>query len=67
MASEAVKERIRRMIADEDPTKPLSDQAIADRLKEENIEIARRTVAKYRELLGLLPSSRRRQLLGAVK
>ncbi len=61
VASEAVKERIRQLIAEEDPKKPLSDQAIANLLKRENIDIARRTVAKYRELLGILPSSRRRQ------
>ncbi len=63
VASEAVKERIRHMIAAEDPAKPLSDQAIGDMLQEENIDIARRTVAKYREMLGILPSSRRRQIL----
>lgn len=63
LASEAVKDRIRRMIAAEDPAKPLSDQAIADKLRLQNIDIARRTVAKYRELLRLLPSSRRRQPL----
>ena len=66
VASEAVKERIRRMVADENTAKPLSDQAIADLLKKENIDIARRTVAKYRELLGILPSSRRRQTLGGA-
>jgi RNA polymerase sigma-54 factor len=64
VASEAVKERIRQIIAAEDPARPLSDQAIADRLKAEGIDIARRTVAKYREMLGILPSSRRRQPLG---
>lgn len=63
VASEAVKERIRHIIAGEDPAKPLSDQTIGDMLKRENIDIARRTVAKYREMLGILPSSRRRQTL----
>ncbi|MBU4564870.1 MAG: RNA polymerase factor sigma-54 [Desulfarculus sp.] len=63
MASEAVKERIRKIIAEEDTTKPLSDQAIAEMLEREDIDIARRTVAKYREMLGILPSSRRRQPL----
>ena len=52
MASEAVKERIRKIIADENSAKPLSDQAIADMLKEEDIDIARRTVAKYRGDVG---------------
>ena len=63
VASEAVKDRIRKVIAQEDPSKPFSDQSIADMLKQENIDIARRTVAKYREMLGILPSSRRRQPL----
>jgi len=61
VASESVKDRIRKIIAQENSRKPLSDQAIADMLKQENIDIARRTVAKYREMLGILPSSRRRQ------
>ena len=66
MASEAVKERIRKIVAGEDSAKPLSDQAIADILKRQNIDIARRTVAKYRELLGILPSSRRRKVLKGI-
>jgi RNA polymerase sigma-54 factor len=66
MASEAVKERIRKIIAGENSAKPLSDQAIADMLKREDIDIARRTVAKYREMLGILPSSRRKQPLSAL-
>ena len=67
VASEAVKERIRHIVAEENSSKPLSDQAIAGILKKENIDIARRTVAKYRELLGILPSSRRRQTLGSPR
>ncbi len=63
VASESVKERIRAIIAAENPAKPLSDQTIGDMLHKENIDIARRTVAKYREMLGILPSSRRRQIL----
>jgi len=63
VASEAVKERIRRLVSEEDTKKPLSDQAIANILKKENIDIARRTVAKYREMLNILPSSRRRRTL----
>lgn len=66
MASEAVKDRIGRIIREENQAKPLSDQAIADILREEDIDIARRTVAKYRESLGILPSSRRRQPLKAL-
>ncbi len=62
LASEAVKDKIKRLIANENSKKPLSDQEIADLLLSANINIARRTVAKYREMLGILPSSRRRQL-----
>jgi len=61
VASESVKERIRQLVQDEDSRKPYSDKAIVDRLREENIDIARRTVAKYRELLGILPSNLRKQ------
>ncbi|NMB77308.1 MAG: RNA polymerase factor sigma-54 [Myxococcales bacterium] len=62
VASETVKEKIRQMCAAEDPKNPLSDREIGDRLREQNINIARRTVAKYRELLDILPSSKRRKL-----
>ncbi len=61
VASETVKERIRGIIAAEDPLKPYSDQHIAVMLSDNSIEIARRTVAKYREAMGILPSSKRRQ------
>ncbi|MFP5212441.1 MAG: RNA polymerase factor sigma-54 [Acidobacteriota bacterium] len=61
VASESVKERIRQIIREEDSGKPLSDQEIVEILEAENIRIARRTVAKYREMLGILPSSKRRK------
>ncbi len=61
VASESVKERIRQLIKEEDASKPYSDQDIVDILEKENISIARRTVAKYREVLGILPSSKRRK------
>jgi RNA polymerase sigma-54 factor len=61
VASESVKEKIRGIIATEDPKKPYSDQQIAKFLSGETIDIARRTVAKYREAMGILPSSKRRQ------
>ena len=60
-ASESIKERIRQLIRDEDSSKPYSDQDIVGILKEENVVIARRTVAKYREVLGILPSSKRKK------
>lgn len=55
-----VKERIKSIIDNEDPTTPLSDQQIADMLKTSSLVVARRTVAKYREELGFDPSSRRK-------
>ncbi|MGH7848240.1 MAG: RNA polymerase factor sigma-54 [Candidatus Binatia bacterium] len=61
VASETVKNKIRAMISAEDPRKPYSDQYIARLLNQEAIGIARRTVAKYREAMGILPSSKRRQ------
>ncbi len=64
IASEAVKDEIKRIINDENPKKPLSDAAIVKMLAGRNIDIARRTVAKYREMLGILPSNRRKQVFG---
>jgi RNA polymerase sigma-54 factor len=62
IASESVKEKIRRIIGAEDPRRPLSDQRIAEMLKAANIDIARRTVTKYRESMNILSSTKRRQL-----
>ncbi len=61
VAAESVKDKIRSIISSEDPRKPFSDQHIAQMLTADSIGIARRTVAKYREAMGILPSSRRRQ------
>ncbi len=61
IASEAVKNHIKQIVAAEDPRRPHSDQRIVEILKGQGIEIARRTVAKYREVLGLLPSSKRKK------
>jgi RNA polymerase sigma-54 factor len=61
LASEAVKEKIRKLIASEDAKRPYSDQKIADLLKNDGANIARRTVAKYREAMGFLPSSQRKK------
>ncbi|WLD92894.1 RNA polymerase factor sigma-54 [Alkalihalobacillus sp. AL-G] len=63
MSSTQVKIRIKRLIEREEKRKPLSDQKLADALKEEGIEISRRTVAKYREELRIPPSSKRKSLL----
>jgi RNA polymerase sigma-54 factor len=61
VASESVKERIRQLIKGEDSAKPYSDQEIVEILERENVKIARRTVAKYREMLNILPSSKRKK------
>lgn len=60
-ASRSVKEEIRKIIAAEDAMSPFSDQEIVERLKDAGISIARRTVAKYREMMRILPSSRRKK------
>jgi RNA polymerase sigma-54 factor len=63
IASESVKQAIKKIIEEEDKSNPLSDQAIVELLeKREGIKIARRTVAKYREMLGILASSKRKRL-----
>jgi RNA polymerase sigma-54 factor len=62
VSAESVKERIRTIIAAEDAKHPLSDQHIAQMLAKEGVDIARRTVAKYREMMAILPSSKRRQV-----
>ncbi len=63
IASESVKQAIKKIIDGEDKQNPLSDQAIVEILaKQDGIQIARRTVAKYREMLGILASSKRKKL-----
>jgi RNA polymerase sigma-54 factor len=62
LASESVKMKIKELIAKEDGKSPLSDQQIVDLLKTDGIQIARRTVAKYRDMLKILPSSRRKKI-----
>jgi RNA polymerase sigma-54 factor len=62
IASASVQDKIRQIIAGEDQKKPYSDDKIAQILKEDHIDIARRTVAKYREMLKVLPSNKRKQI-----
>jgi RNA polymerase sigma-54 factor len=63
IASESVKQAIRKIITGEDKDNPLSDQAIVKMLEDQDgIKIARRTVAKYREMLGILSSSKRKKM-----
>lgn len=61
IASESVKQAIRKIVDEEDPKNPLSDQRLVEILSDRGIVIARRTVAKYREMLGLLSSSKRKK------
>jgi RNA polymerase sigma-54 factor len=61
VASESVKLKIRDLVSKEDPKSPLSDQKLAQLLSKDGVQIARRTVAKYREILKLLPSSQRKK------
>lgn len=61
ISSLTIKEKIRRMVAEEDSKQPLSDQAIAEELRKDGLQIARRTVAKYREELRIAPSTARKR------
>lgn len=63
IASESVRQRIKDIVLNEDKKDPLSDQQIAEELKSFDIDIARRTVAKYREMLGILPSNKRKKYI----
>ena len=61
MSSTAIRAKIKKLIAQEDPNKPLSDARIAELLSSAGAQVARRTVAKYREALGIAPSSERKK------
>ena len=61
VAAENIKNRIRQLIQNEDPKKPLSDAKISELLAKENIKVARRTVAKYRDQMQILPVKYRRK------
>ncbi len=61
VSAKAAKSRIQEIVSKEDRKKPLSDQKIADILRQEGLMIARRTVAKYREQLGVLPARLRKE------
>jgi RNA polymerase sigma-54 factor len=64
ISSTAIRAKIRKLIAAEPPGRPLSDQRIVELLAADGVQVARRTVAKYREGLGIAPSSARRQAAG---
>lgn len=61
LAPEAVQARLRALIEEEDPRRPLSDARLEQLLAAEGITIARRTIAKYRDALRILPASQRRR------
>jgi RNA polymerase sigma-54 factor len=62
-SSTAIRALIKKLIAAEKPSKPLSDNKIATMLAEQGIEVARRTVAKYRESMCIPPSNERKRLI----
>lgn len=62
-SSTAIRAIIEKLVAAENPKKPLSDSKIAGLLEEQGIQVARRTIAKYRESLGIASSTDRKQLL----
>jgi RNA polymerase sigma-54 factor len=62
-SSTAIRAIIRKLIAAENPKKPLSDSKIADLLKEQGVNVARRTIAKYREAMTIPPSNERKRLV----
>ena len=63
VSSTAIRALIRKLTSKENPRKPLSDSKIAEVLKERDIKVARRTVAKYRESMAIPPSNERRRLV----
>ena len=60
MSWDAVKEKLKVIIAEEDKQNPLNDDEIVEKLKEQGIDLARRTVAKYRKILNI-PTARQRR------
>ncbi len=62
-SSKAIRARIKELISKENPRKPYSDSLLADMLNKEGIVVARRTIAKYRESIGIASSSQRKRLV----
>ncbi len=62
VSARGIKARIQKLVGDEDSKKPLTDRAIVDILKREGVKIARRTVAKYRDQLGILSARMRKRV-----
>ena len=63
VSSTAIRALIKKLVTEENPRKPLSDSKIANQLAEQDIKVARRTIAKYRESLMIPPSNERKQLI----
>ena len=62
-SSTAIRAIIKKLIATEEPRKPLSDSKLANLLAEKEIKVARRTIAKYREAMNIPPSNERKRLV----
>jgi len=62
ISARGVKDKIRNLVDAEDPQKPLTDSSIVRRLEDDGVEIARRTVAKYRDQMGILPARMRKRV-----
>jgi RNA polymerase sigma-54 factor len=63
----AIRSLIKKLLESESPTKPISDSKIAEILAKQGINVARRTVAKYRESMNIPPSSQRKSLVDTRK
>ena len=61
-SARSIQDRIRQLVDEEEDDHPLSDQEIVEKIKKEGVQIARRTVAKYRKILKILPADRRKKL-----
>jgi RNA polymerase sigma-54 factor len=62
ISARSVRDKIQKMVEEEDVHKPLTDQKIVEFLKTNGVKIARRTVAKYRDQLGVLPARMRKRV-----
>jgi RNA polymerase sigma-54 factor len=62
ISARGVKDKIKSLVSGENPKKPLTDQAIVTQLKADGVKIARRTVAKYRDQMGILPARMRKRV-----
>jgi RNA polymerase sigma-54 factor len=62
VSARGIKAQIQKLVSEESPSKPLTDQAIVNILKKEGVQIARRTVAKYRDQLGILSARMRKRV-----